>query len=39
MLKSSPLNYGLLAADLDTQPRTTFLAKLRNPNPELVGAA
>jgi molybdopterin-containing oxidoreductase family iron-sulfur binding subunit len=32
--KDSPLHYGLLA-DLNTEPRTTYLAALRNPNPEL----
>jgi molybdopterin-containing oxidoreductase family iron-sulfur binding subunit len=32
--KDSPLHYGLLA-DLNTNPRTTYLADLRNPNPEL----
>jgi molybdopterin-containing oxidoreductase family iron-sulfur binding subunit len=32
--KESPLNYGLLA-QLGTQPRTTYLAAVRNPNPEL----
>jgi molybdopterin-containing oxidoreductase family iron-sulfur binding subunit len=30
----SPLHYALLA-DLNTQPRTTYLAALRNPNPEI----
>jgi MoCo/4Fe-4S cofactor protein with predicted Tat translocation signal len=32
--KDSPLHYGLLA-DQNTLPRTTYLAELRNPNPEL----
>jgi molybdopterin-containing oxidoreductase family iron-sulfur binding subunit len=32
--KESPLHYALLA-ELNTEPRTTYLAALRNPNPEL----
>ncbi len=35
--KDSPLSYALLA-DLNTHPRTTYLAALRNPNPELEAA-
>ena len=35
-LKSEPHDYGLIE-ELNTKPRTTYLAKIRNPNPELVG--
>ena len=35
-MKKQELNYALLA-DLNTRPRTTYLAALRNPNPEIEG--
>ena len=33
-LKTSALNYGMLT-DLNTKPRTTYLGRIRNPNPVL----
>jgi molybdopterin-containing oxidoreductase family iron-sulfur binding subunit len=33
-LKQEPRDYAMLA-ELGTRPRTTFLAKLRNPNPNI----
>ncbi len=37
-LKDTPLNYALLG-ELGTQPRTTYLAKVRNPNPNIAEQA
>lgn len=35
-LRGTSLNYGLLT-DLNTKPRTTYLGRIRNPNPALEG--
>ncbi|MCA8943812.1 MAG: TAT-variant-translocated molybdopterin oxidoreductase [Planctomycetes bacterium] len=34
-LRASPLNYAMLS-EMNLKPRTTYLAKVNNPNPELV---
>jgi molybdopterin-containing oxidoreductase family iron-sulfur binding subunit len=36
--KASPLNYGMLD-DLNTRPRTTYLARVTNPSPQLAHTA
>jgi molybdopterin-containing oxidoreductase family iron-sulfur binding subunit len=36
--KQEPHNYGLLT-ELNTQPRTSYLGRLRNPNPEIPATA
>ena len=34
LLKHDPCNFGVLS-ELGTQPRTTYLARIRNPHPDL----
>jgi molybdopterin-containing oxidoreductase family iron-sulfur binding subunit len=36
-IKNQPRNYGVIA-DLNTRPRTTYIAEVFNPNPALAGA-
>ena len=37
-MKQEPRNYGVLA-DLNTRPRTSYLAAVRNPHPSLAPSA